>query len=350
LKPGKTEVAIKKRKAELNILFTCAGRRVALIDAFRQAMEELGVDGKIIITDITAASPAFHLADEGEIICEAGRIEYIPSLLKLVEKHEVGLIVPLTDLDLRSLARQKDKFAEKNCEVMIGSESSVALCRDKARFNRLLAEAGIQAIRTYTLNEFHSSPFYPCFIKPIRGSASVGTGVIRNGKELQAHIATFGELLIVQEYVPGQEYTIDVYKNQKGEVKSIVPRQRLVVRSGEVEKGITVNDPVLIESSLKVANMLEDIWGVFCCQCRMTEGRPPKFFEINPRFGGGVPLSIAAGANFPLYVLQEVLELPVSADIGKFAENLLMLRYDKAVFIKENDRESLPGFHEPQFR
>ena len=333
-------------KQEINILFTCAGRRVALMEAFRQAIAGLGMRGKLIAADISAASPACHVADVMEIVPRAERIEYIPSLLDAVKRHNVSLVLPMTDLDIRSLARQRAKFDAVGCSVMIGSEESIMLCRDKASFQNILSSAGLATIRTMTLEEFRTNPFYPCFIKPIRGSASVGAGLINNDGELKAHVATFGEMMLVQEYVPGQEFTVDVFRSRDGTVHCVVPRLRMVIRSGEVEKGITIRNTRVMEDTIKLAGLLGDVWGVFCCQCRCESGGRPRFFEVNPRFGGGAPLSIAAGANLPRYVLQEVLGRPIDKDID-FQENLLMLRYDQAVFAVEKNPESLEGFDSP---
>ncbi len=314
-------------------------------------MKELDVHGKLVATDVTTASPAFQQADVGRLVPGVGRIEYIPAILDVVREEGIGLLVPLTDLDLRSLARQRDRFAAVGCTVMIGSEKAITLCRDKARMNAILDRANLATIKTFTLSEFRTHPFYPCFVKPVRGSASVGAGLIRNEKDLRAHIATFGDLLLVQEYVPGQEYTIDVYRARDGVVRCLVPRQRLLVRSGEVQKGVTVRDEALMEATVKLASLLEDLWGVFCCQCRRDgNDAPPRFFEINPRFGGGMPLSVASGTNFPLYLLQEVLGLPITARLGAFKENMLMLRYDEAIFVNVDDPSSLPGFKRPHFR
>jgi len=327
----------------LNILFTCVGRRVVLLNAFRRAMDKLGVVGKLVATDKTSASSAFQSADIGELTPSVERIEYIPALLGLVAKHRIGLVVPLTDLDLRSLGRQKHQFAEAGAAVMIGDEPDIRLCRDKAATNELFGRAGLGTIKTVSLKEFYGKPFYPCFVKPIRGSSGIAAGVIHNEKELRAHVATYGELLLVQEYVLGQEYTIDVYRDRQGVVRSVVPRQRLAVRAGEVSKGITVKDQQLMDASVKLAGLLGSVWGVFCAQCRRQEGGKPRFFEINPRFGGGAPLSIAAGADLPLYLLQEVLGLPSTAKVGEFTDNLLMLRYDEALFVQVTDRQGLPG-------
>lgn len=313
-------------------------------------MSELGLNGKLIAADMTEASPAYHAVDMGVLVPTTGRIEYIPALLKLVEEHDISLVVPLTDLDLRSLARQRQRFEKIGCTVATGSEHAVTLCRDKSRINSMLGKAGLAMIETHTLEEFLKKPFYPCFIKPIRGSASLGTGMLRNEKELKAHVATYGDVMLVQEYVPGREYTIDVFRTRSGQVKCVVPRQRLQVRSGEVEKGITVKNDTLIDATLQLTSCMGDLWGVFCCQCRWMENGPLRFFEINPRFGGGVPLSIAAGANFPLYLLQETLNLPVTAKLRQFTDNLLMLRYDQAFFVPAPAPDKLPGFNAPMFR
>ena len=337
----------------MNILFTCVGRRVALLEAFRGAMAELDVAGRLLGTEVTAACAAFHKVDVGLIVPRVADRQYVPALTNIIRQHRVGLLVPLTDLDLRLLSRHRDEFAEMGCTVMIGSEQAVALCQDKARTNAFLAEAGLAAIKTCMLSEFRSRPFYPCFVKPIAGSSGIGTGMIESAEQLQAHVAAYGEDLIVQEYVPGREFTVDVYRSRTGQVHSIVPRQRLSVRSGEVEKGVTVKDQAVMAAARDLAERLEGIWGVFCCQCRRPQQSAdsrPRFFEINPRFAGGAPLAIAAGANLPLYLLQEVLGRPITGKVGDFTDRLLMLRYDEAVFTQVDDVSSLPGCETPKFR
>jgi len=313
-------------------------------------MERLELSGKLIATDITMASSAFHAADLGLLVPPAGRVEYVPSLLDIVEKHQVKLLVPLTDLDLLSLSRHRGQFEEIGSTVMVASEQVVKRCRDKKQTNAMLGEAGLATIKTLSLDEFEALPFYPCFVKPVHGSAGVGGAVISNEKEFLAHIATFGEMLIVQEYVPGREFTIDVYRTRSGQVPCVVPRQRLQVRCGEVEKALTVNDEMLIQSTVRLSQFLGDLWGVFCCQCRRDKDGLVRFFEINPRFGGGVPLSIAAGANLPLYLLEELLGRPVSARQRQFTDHLLMLRYDEAIFTSATEPDDLPGYETPRFR
>jgi carbamoyl-phosphate synthase large subunit len=334
---------------ELNVLFTCAGRRVALMEAFRRAADELGLAAAMLAADVTAAAPAFHRADRGIILPRADAPDYLDALMAAVREHRVGLIVPVTDFDLEGLASARGRFAALGCTVMIGSPAAIAVCRDKALTSDALAQAGLPTVRTLRLEAFRRSPFYPCFAKPARGSAGVGTAVLRSEADLAAHVAAFGEDLVFQEVVGGAEYTIDVYRSRDGRVRSAVPRQRLVVRSGEVEKAITVRDESLMSAAAAVAGAIDGLWGAFCCQCRREAGHPPRFFEVNPRFSGGAPLTIAAGADLPRYLLQEVLGRPVTAEWGRFTDGLLMARYDEAVFTRPEEPAALPGYRSPEF-
>lgn len=342
------ESAIAAR--QFNILFTCAGRRVALIEAFGRALNELALSGKLLATDSSSATAAFYMADKGFVVPPVGTRMYIPCLLDLCRVHRVKLVIPVTDLDLRSLSRQQEPFARIGTTVMIGSPASVLMCQDKARTARFLKRIGLGAIRTFTLAEFLQAPFYPCFIKPIHGSASVGTARLNDEGDLRSHLAIHGDLMLVQDYVSGAEYTLDIYRGRDGQVYSVVPRQRLAVRSGEVEKGLTVNDPELIEVGVHLGQHLEGIWGVVNAQCRRPAGGRAHVFEINPRFGGGAPLSIHAGADFPRCVIEETLGKKPSAKLGQFTPDLLMLRYDNAVFVKADNPSQLPGYDSPQTR
>ena len=333
---------------DLNILFTCAGRRVALLEAFRGAMAELDVVGQVLATDVSPVPAAFQTADAGFLVPRTDDPAYIDRLLEIVDLHGVGLLVPLTDLDLLDLADARQAFADLGCTVMIGTPQVARLCEDKRRLDGLLAGAGLPRVRTACVAEFLAEPFYPCFAKPIRGSAGIGAQLIRDGEHLRAHLAAFGRDLLVQEVLEGKEFTIDVYRSRDGVVRCAVPRQRLRVRGGEVQEALTVKDPLLIEAACRLAARLPGLWGAFCCQCRVGPDGRPRFFEINPRFGGGAPLSIAAGANLPLYLLQEVLGLALTAKLDGFVDRMVMARYDDAVFCQVDDPTCLVACDAPR--
>jgi carbamoyl-phosphate synthase large subunit len=323
---------------------------VALINAFGAALRELGLRGQLMVADSDSATAAFHRADKAFITPPVDTVKYMPALLDICRQNKIALLAPMTDLDLRSLSRQTEAFREIGCTVMIGSPASVLTCRDKARSAAFFERIGLGLIRTLSLEEFRKKPFYPCFIKPIRGSAGIGTALLPDERALRNHVEAHGELMLVQDYVPGAEYTLDIYRSRDGKVHCVVPRQRLAVRSGEVEKAVTVHDEELIATGVLLGEKLEGIWGVLNAQCRRPAGGKAHVFEVNPRFGGGAPLSIAAGANLPRYVLEETLGLPLSAKLGRFTPNLLMLRYDEALYVPVDDPSRLPGYDSPRMR
>ena len=137
----------------------------------------------------------------------------------------------------------------------------------------------------------------------------------------------------------GQRGLLDIYEND------LYPSMSRIQEQSDASQ--REGDIAAIE---KLSGFLGGLWGVFCCQCRRGPDGVARFFEINPRFGGGAPLSVAAGANLPLYLIQEVLGMPITAKVGDFTDRLLMLRYDDAVFVQVTDPRKLPGYDTPHFR
>jgi carbamoyl-phosphate synthase large subunit len=136
---------------------------------------------------------------------------------------------------------------------------------------------------------------------------------------------------VVQEYLAGPEFTIDLMCDFSGRPLSIVPRERVVIRSGVIDRGRTVNDQALIDLAVACSRALQ-FAGPINIQCRVVDGRP-TVFEINPRFSGGIPLTIAAGADFPRMLLQLALGRRVEPSIGSFKSDLWMTSYESSVFL-----------------
>ncbi len=138
---------------------------------------------------------------------------------------------------------------------------------------------------------------------------------------------------IVQEFVEGTEHTMDVYTGFDGEPRCVVPRKRMEVRTGEVSKALIVKDRDIMETGAKVARSLGECRGVVTVQCMVSESGRICTIEINPRFGGGAPLAIEAGADFPKWILMEQLGQKPRITMGGFRDDVAMLRYDESVFL-----------------
>jgi len=135
----------------------------------------------------------------------------------------------------------------------------------------------------------------------------------------------------VQEYLDGPEFTIDVLCDFRHRPIAIVPRERVVVRAGVIDRGRTVHDRKLIELAKAISQAMS-FSGALNIQCRVVNGEP-TVFEINPRFSGGIPLTIAAGADFPRYLVDLALGRAVPARIGRFRDQLWMTSYETSIFV-----------------
>jgi len=318
----------------LNIMFTCIGRRVSLLSSFRKSARQLKLTSKFIGTDTTPLSSALQLCDKGYLVKPVDHRGYLKELLDIVKNEKIKLLIPTVDLDLKLLANNKAKFEKLGCFVLISKPKVIDICQDKRETFSFLSEAGFDTPLTWS----NSSALrkkdlrYPCFLKPWDGYASRGSAIVRNRMELSFYAKTVPNC-IVQEYINGNEYTCDVFVNFDGKVRCVVPRQRLEVRSGEVSKAQIVKDPKIMETAAQAVEALGAGPGVITVQLIKNGGRKINLIEINPRFGGGAPLSIKAGANFPKWILQELTGKKPRIKFDGFKNKLTMLRFDAEVWL-----------------
>ena len=325
----------------LNILFTCIGRRVSLLNSFRQAARQLKINASFFGTDTSELSSAFQLCDKGFLVKPITHAGYIKQLLSIVKNDRVKLLVPTVDLDLKLLAQNKSKFAALGCCVLVSTPEVVDICQDKRKTYRFLVKNGFDTPLTMSLPAADSAfskqmpkkkLSWPCFLKPWDGYASRGNAVVKNREELLFFAKRIPNA-ICQEFIKGTEHTCDVYVGFDMKVRCVVPRKRIEVRAGEVSKGQVVKHSHIMNESARLVETLGAGPGVITLQLFLTPDDRVKFIEINPRFGGGIPLSIKAGANFPKWILQELLGRKVNIRFDGFKDNLIMLRYDSEVWL-----------------
>jgi carbamoyl-phosphate synthase large subunit len=320
-------------RRRVRILFTCAGRRIELMTAFLRAARALRLEARLHSADIENAVAAACLADQAHQVPPARSSDYIPTLLEITRRHRIDLVVPLLDVELPKLARAREDFARQGCHVLISSPRVVSICRDKLATFAFLTGHGIDTPRTWTADEImrRTRHRYPYFLKPRKGSASKKNFTLRNRADLAALVPYVPDA-IVQEFARGEEYTLDVYTGTDGVPRCVVPRLRVEVRGGEVTKARTVHHDEIIRTGVRVAEALGDCVGLITIQLILGSDGRIRVIEINPRFGGGVPLAIQAGADFPRWLLMEWLGRRPRIRLAHFKPDVLMLRYHQAYF------------------
>lgn len=327
----------------MNVLLTSVGRRVALLRAFRREVASSYPGGRVLATDASPLSAAYHDADRAFQVPPCTSPEYVPALLELVRRERVQVLVPLIDTELEVVAAHRDAFLREGCHAIVSDVSQVVLSRNKARSVQRFRELGFDAPRLFGPNEVAAAESlpYPLFLKPLTGSRSVGAVRIGDPEELRFHLARTDHP-VVQSLEEGEEHTVDVFADLDGRVRCAVPRQRLETRAGEISKGRTVKDRVIMDAASRLVEALGGCRGCVTLQCFRGPAARVVFFEANLRFGGGYPLSYAAGANYPAWILRLAAGEQVP-DFDGWEDGLLMLRYDDAVFVRGGGRRDRPG-------
>jgi carbamoyl-phosphate synthase large subunit len=320
----------------INILLTSAGRRVSLVKNFQSAIAQLlSSTAKLLTTDLDpSTAPACHFSDGAFAVGRFNSPTYADELLELCIKNHVGLVVPTIDTELQVLADSQNDFRSAGVQIVISSPSLVTECRDKRKTLKLFESLGIQV--PAPINP--SAPTFPMFIKPISGSSSKDIFLAKSLDELSPFL-TDTNRYIHQEYLPSEqfnEFTVDMYFDQNSTLKCAVPRLRMAVRGGEVSKGRTAKDAFYHLCLRHFAN-LAGARGCITAQlfCNKTTGEIYGI-EINPRFGGGYPLSFAAGADFPEMLIREYLRGEEISFFDGWEDGLRMLRYDSELYLHGN--------------
>jgi carbamoyl-phosphate synthase large subunit len=293
------------------------------------------VAGKIVTADLKKSAPASFLADVAELVPRVSDPTYIDRLLEICRQHSIDLLVPLIDTELHLLSLHRHQFAEIGTRLLISAAETNDICYSKQKTGEFFKKIGVITPKVYQLDEITDANF-PLILKPDTGSSSIGLHYVKTRKELD-FLANYVEGAIFQELIQGEEYTIDTLLDFNGKAISIVPRLRLETRAGEISKGITTKNPRLIAAAKYVAESLPGAIGCITLQCFLRPNGEIVFIEINPRFGGGYPLSYRAGADFPNWLFQLCRGEYPRVAIDEWEDDLAMLRYDDAIFVKASE-------------
>jgi carbamoyl-phosphate synthase large subunit len=321
---------------QITLLFSSAGRRVELIQCFREAARHLKLNLVVIAIDMDPSwSPACQIADLCFRVPRCTSDEFPGQIAALCKQHEVDLIIPTIDPELPVYASIRNSLATNGTEVLVSSEAFIRVARDKEATAHILGNHGIPVPRTWSVGDVLEEvvqPSFPLLLKPKAGSCSKGIVTINSRVELEG-ITLDAALYVLQEICTGEEFTINCFYDRSGACMACVPHFRKFVRDGEVCFAQTERVPAFTEIAHSFSDIFEGLWGSLCFQGYRAQDDRVKVFEINARFGGGYPICDHAGGTFARWILQDLMgQEPDYHD--NWRERVRMLRYDAAIFIE----------------
>ena len=267
---------------ELRLLFTGAGRRIELIQAFREAALYLNVKLIIYGADITETAPALPYCDHTRIVCGMKEPNYISKLCEICRNDSIDLLIPTIDTDLLVLSENAAAFGDT--KVLISAPDKISICRDKNNTTEFFEFCGCLAPKATNDWTLYKGPF-PCFIKPKDGSSSINAFKVESESELEVYASQVDDY-IIQPFIEGTEYTVDIFCDFDSRPIYIIPRIRLRVRAGEVIKTKIVMDEKIIEECKRIVEKFKPKGAITVQLIRQKNTGDDYFIEINPRFQG----------------------------------------------------------------
>ena len=320
--------------AEPSILLTCAGMRVDIVRAFVEALAAEG-GGRVLVSDLDPLAPARFSAD-GEVVLPAvDDPDYGARVAEACAREGVVGVLPLTDLDPVLLAEARPLLEDAGARVFV-PEPAVALgCQDKWECHLLLGATGLPSPPTWLPEQADPDALpYPVLLKPRLGFAARHIYAAADRAELEFFHAYSPAESVIQQRLGGEEFSIDCLGDLDGAPIGAIPRAMLQAKGGEQIKGETLDDAQLVELGAAVVAGL-GLVGPSTVQCFRDGDRVLGVTDINTRFGGGFPLPLAAGGDYPRSIVRMALGRTVESRLGTHRAGVVMTRHlDQTILVR----------------
>lgn len=315
----------------MRVLISSAGRRTSLVEAFRKAVSPY--NGIVVAADADPLAPGLIIADESEVVPRVDSSAFGETLLDICLRHEIDLVVPTIDTELGLLAQLAGRFRRRGIVVLISEPDLIEIAADKRLTQDYFGRLGIRTPASWDPRDLNNEALPErLFVKPNRGSASISTFPV--AKANLSGILSLVPDPIIQEQIDATELSVDALLDLEGRVIHLVPRVRIKTVGGESVQGVTMPDEPIREWLLAVLEAVSSKGGrgPMTIQLFLTPGEP-TLVEVNPRFGGGFPLALQAGGDYPAWLLEMVEGRTVAARLGRYKKGLFMTRALTEVFV-----------------
>ena len=349
---------------DLNVLMTGAGAPGApsIIKCLRKNGER---NIRIIGVDMNEKSNGRRLVDVFYQVPAARDDGYIDAILKICDKEEIDIVMPLVTRELVKYAQSRQLFADRNIVLSVDDLEPLKIINNKANLLMKMRELGMEtpAFKVVsTADEVEAAAYelgYPnnaVCVKGAEGNGSRGVRIIDPAKSLydlffnekpNSMYISFEELMrtlkekdaipqmLVMEYLPGQEYGVDALCDH-GRILYIAGRYNYAVSSSIPQGCILENRKEPFAIAEEIIEKLS-ITGNINFDFIYDKNGDPRLIEINPRLSATIASYAPAGINFPYLRLKQLLGEPIEG--LKLQEGIMMQRRYSEVFFAPDGSE-----------
>ena len=325
------------------VLLTGAGKRYDIVSCFAQLTTT-------VVADPAPLAPAPYAAHVRSTVPLIEDPDYVPALARLCSEHGVGVVLPLTDLDIEVLARARE---EGLLPALVPSSEVARATYDKYEAHLLLQRHGLPSPPTVLPGGDLDVLDYPVMVKPRRGSGARSIHLARDGVQARFFIDYVPEATMVQRAMNGPELSIDCLGDLEGRPLNAIPRTMLESRGGESIKGEVIHDRELIELGRRTMEALQ-VRGPATIQVFRDPDVGLGITDVNTRFGGAFPAPVYAalpGRTYPELIVRMAAGEPVAPHVGEFRAGMTFSRYYWQLELDEQlrptGRDIVPGGPRP---
>ena len=299
------------------VLLTGTGKRYDIVSAFAQHTT-------VVACDPNPLAPAQYAATVRAAVPMIKDPQYVPALQELCERHDVGAVVPLTDLDLDVLAEAR---AEGLLPALVPDPDIARRTFDKYACHQLLLEHGLPSPPTVLPGQPVDA--YPVMVKPIHGSGARNIFPARDARQAEFLVDYIDEPVMIQRLMDGPEFSIDCLGDPGGRCLNAIPRTMIESRGGESIKGTVIDDPELVDLGRRVCEAL-GVRGPATVQVFRDREIGLGITDVNTRFGGAFPAPMYAarpGRTYPELIVRMASGETIEPHVGDFAAGRTFTRY-----------------------
>ena len=299
------------------VLLTGVGKRYDIVSAFAQ-------HATVLAADPNPLAPAQYAADHRYPVPRFDDPEYVPALRALCDRHRVGAIVPLTDLDLEVLAHAR---VRGELPALVPDPEIARATFDKYEAHRLLERLGLPSPPTALPGEEIAA--FPVMVKPRQGSGARSVHRADDQRAAEFFVAYVAEPTMIQRFMDGPEFSIDTLSDLDGRCLNAIPRTMIESRGGESIKGTVIADRELIELGARVVEAL-GVRGPCTVQVFRDAEIGLGITDVNTRFGGAFPAPMYAappGRTYPELIVRMARGEQIEPHVGEFRAGITFTRY-----------------------
>jgi len=305
---------------------------------------------RLFSCDVNPITAGKLLADEYFTVFNGDAENYVADLLHKCIERKIKIIFPITTKELIPLSKSRSLFIDNGIEIIVSDFDDLFIANDKGKLYNHLKNNGLEVPQFSIVNsvtEFENAAktlgypkntfiFKPCVANGSRGfrivkDAITGHDLLFNEKPNNTYIS-YGKAidilrekafppLLVSEYLPGQEYTVDCLVHN-GKTQLIIPRTRQKMNNGISVAGTIEKNTEIIEYCTKILATLK-LDGPIGIQVKYSDNNKPLLVEINPRIQGTSVACLGANINISLLAVRLKIDAKITIPAVKWGTQFI---------------------------